>query len=80
MRNKRQVIKEHFALILQINKEDINCDSTPSTINNWDSLNHLNLIASFEDEFLIDIEPEEIAEMMIDYQTFEKIIMHKFEI
>ena len=79
MKNKRKIIKEHFALILQINKEDVDYNSTPGTINSWDSLNHLNLIASFEDEFLIDIEPEEIAEMMIDYQNFEKIILDKIE-
>lgn len=29
----------------------------------WDSLHHLNLIVELEDEFDVEFEPEEIAEM-----------------
>lgn len=35
----------------------------------WDSLHHLNLIVELEDEFDVEFEPEEIAEM----KSFEAV-------
>jgi acyl carrier protein len=70
-------IKELFAAVLEIQVEKIVDLSTPGTIENWDSLNHLNLIAAFEQEFSIDIEPEEIPEMMKNFKAFKLIILSK---
>lgn len=70
-------IKELFAAILEIQVENIEDLSTPDTIENWDSLNHLNLMVAFEQEFSIDIEPEEIPEMMKNFKSFKTIIMQK---
>lgn len=36
----------------------------------WDSMNHLNLVVELEIEFGIAFEPEEIAKM----QTFEEVV------
>lgn len=45
--------------------EDESVDTSCSQTNcvNWDSLHHLNLISDLEDEFDIEFEPEEIAQM-----------------
>lgn len=43
----------------QVNNENI----TPDHIESWDSLAHLNIIVSLEEEFQIEIDPEEIFEM-----------------
>lgn len=54
--------------IIEIMKRVFNtCDITASTdqlnCDQWDSLRHLYLIVELEDEFDIEFEPEEIAEM-----------------
>lgn len=36
----------------------------------WDSMNHLNLVVELEMEFGVAFEPEEIAKM----QTFEEVV------
>jgi acyl carrier protein len=43
--------------------------SSPATIENWDSLKHLNLVLGVEGEFGVQFSPEEIAQM----QTVENI-------
>jgi len=70
-------VKKLFATILQVDPHQINDSSSPDTLEAWDSINHLNLIAAFEDEFSIDIEPEEIPLMMQNYATFVSIILTK---
>ncbi len=51
---------------------ELNFDElTQSNIPNWDSVNHLNLIIEFENNFLIDIEPEEIVKMDDFYNIYE---------
>jgi len=70
-------IKEIFANILEISTNKINDDTQREDIENWDSLRHIILVAVFEEEFKISIEPEEIVEMYEDYYTFKNIIMRK---
>lgn len=43
--------------------------SSPATVENWDSLCHLNLVLGLEAEFGVQFSPEEIAKM----QTVESI-------
>ncbi|MCK4820461.1 acyl carrier protein [bacterium] len=44
--------------------EQLNDDSSPDTVENWDSLKHMNLILSLEEEFNIIFSDEEIVEML----------------
>lgn len=74
MENK---IKELFAAILNIPLNRISDNLSPDQVEEWDSLNHLNLISAYEEEFSIEIEPEEIIEMNKDYKTFRSIILKK---
>lgn len=39
-------------------------DSTPDTIESWDSLRHLNLVLALEQEFSIQFSPEEIEQLL----------------
>jgi acyl carrier protein len=70
-------IKELFATILNINEKDINGDTNPQKIENWDSMQHLILVSGFEEEFKINIEPEEAVEMYKDFNAFKTIVMQK---
>ncbi len=77
---KTQVImKEKLNLILkdilkvEIHSEDININNTPK----WDSLTHLNLVLALEEEFGIEITPEEIESLYSDYGTIVRFIETK---
>ncbi len=39
-------------------------DSSPDTIPNWDSVSHINLILSLEQEFGVSLSPEDAMEML----------------
>jgi acyl carrier protein len=38
-------------------------DSSPGTIETWDSMQHLNLVLAIEEKFGLQLSPEEIEEM-----------------
>lgn len=56
--------------------ENIQQDTSPDVVENWDSLGHMNLIVALEEEFEIEIEDEEIAEMM-NFALIVEIIKSK---
>ena len=43
--------------------EDISLNTSQENCENWNSLRQLNLVSELEDEFVVEFEPEEIAEM-----------------
>lgn len=47
----------------------LSTDTNQTNCEKWDSLHHLNLIVELEDEFDVEFEPEEIAEM----KSFEAV-------
>ena len=57
-------IKNIMASVFEISIDDINEHSSPDTIENWDSLRHMNLITVLEEEFNIRLNDEQITEMM----------------
>ena len=57
-------IKEVMSAVFEINLEDINDNTSPDTIDIWDSLRHMNLVAALEEEFSIEFNDDEIVEMM----------------
>ncbi|PCJ57054.1 MAG: hypothetical protein COA79_17135 [Planctomycetota bacterium] len=69
-------LKEILANIFNIQKSDINEDSSPETIVAWDSLKHMQLIIMIEEALSITITPEEIAEM-VDFKKIKEIILEK---
>ena len=70
-------IKELFATILQIKQEQISNTTSPKEVAEWDSLKHIIMVSGFEEEFGIDVDPEEAVDMYKDFQTFKEIIMRK---
>ncbi len=43
--------------------DKITADSSPETIETWDSMQHLNLVLAVEEKFSLQLSPEEIEEM-----------------
>ena len=49
--------------ILNAPQSELTIDSSMDTVDNWDSLAHIQLIAEIEDEFKISIPFEDVAEI-----------------
>jgi acyl carrier protein len=56
-------LKELIASILHIPTESVADQLTMSEVETWDSLQHMNLIASLEQEFGVEFTFEEIVSM-----------------
>ena len=50
--------------VLGVPIEKVNDDSSPDTIQSWDSLSHINLILALEAEFTISLSPDDVLEML----------------
>ena len=57
-------IKNILSAVFDIPVEDINHDSSPDNIENWDSIKHMNLVFALEEEFNILFSDNEILEML----------------
>jgi acyl carrier protein len=70
-------IRELFATLLQVSPGQVSDDTRPGTLARWDSLQHLILVSGFEEEFGLDLDPEEAVEMYEDFATFKRIVVQK---
>jgi acyl carrier protein len=69
-------IKKVMSDVFNIDIESINNSSSPDNIENWDSLNHMNLIVALEEEFEIEFDDEEIIDSM-NYVLIVNILSFK---
>lgn len=72
-------IQELFAALLQVPASAITNESHPGSLPAWDSMQHLMLVSGFEEEFGVEVEPEEAVEMYQDFATFSRIVRQKLE-
>ena len=57
-------IKKVMASVFGISESDIDENASPATIEQWDSLRHMNLVLALEDEFGVSFSDEDIVQMM----------------
>ena len=69
-------IKSIMSAVFEIPEEQIKDNSSPDTIESWDSLKHMNLIIALEEEFEVEFNDNEIFEMM-NYTLIKSIITGK---
>ena len=50
--------------IFSVPVEQLGPDSSPDNIENWDSIQHLNLVLALEQEFDVQFTPEEIEQLL----------------
>jgi acyl carrier protein len=62
-------INEIIIETLKVSEDQTELNLGMDDVANWDSLSHMNLIVSIEDEFGIEISGDDIAEMI----SFESI-------
>lgn len=57
-------LKKVFSNVFDIPVGNIDDNLSPDTVDEWDSLNHTNLVIALEQEFGVTFSPDEIIEMM----------------
>jgi acyl carrier protein len=62
--------------IFNVPLENVGAESSPDTIENWDSLQHLNLVLALEQHFGLEFVPEEI-EQMLSIELISMLIQEK---
>jgi acyl carrier protein len=72
-------IRELFATLLRVAPEGIEDQTTPASLERWDSVQHMILVSGFEEEFGVDLDPEEAVEMYKDFATFKRIVRQRVE-
>jgi acyl carrier protein len=72
-------VQRIFADIFGVPLESIRPDSSPETIETWDSLQHLNLVLALEQEFQVQFDPEEI-ETLISPERVSAIVGEKLSV
>ena len=61
-------------MILKVSVDEITDRTEPSSLERWDSMQHMILVSGFEEEFGLDLDPEEAIEMYKDFATFKRIV------
>ena len=70
-------IKSVMSAVFEISADQIKEDSSPDTIESWDSLKHMNLIVALEEEFLLRFNDEQTLEMLnysLIYMTIKEML------
>ena len=57
-------VRRIFSDVFQVPLDQVTPQSSPDTIETWDSLQHLNLVLALEQEFQIQFTPEEIEQLL----------------
>ena len=73
MENK---LKEIMSNIFEVDIIKIDENTSPKTISQWDSFNHLNLVVKIEEELNLNFNEDEIVKM-VDFNSIIKIIKNK---
>jgi acyl carrier protein len=63
--------------MLQVEADAIDDNTSPQQIERWDSMQHLILVSGFEEEFGVDVDPEEAIDMYKDFATFKRVVLQK---
>ena len=62
--NNEEKIKQIIASVFKVDASTINNETSPDTIESWDSLNHLNLVLALEDGFDVSFTEEQTVEIL----------------
>lgn len=78
MENEKKLLKS-FCTALSISKDVVNDKLEYNGIPEWDSIGHMSLISSIEEEFKISIETDDIIDFS-GYAKGKEILSQKYNI
>lgn len=66
MQTHKNVERLHqvVATVMNISPSEVDDESSPDTLANWDSLSHIDLVVSLESEFDVSLSAEDTMEML----------------
>jgi acyl carrier protein len=64
MQKQEQKLKEVLSRIFNVSLATITEDASPDTIENWDSLRHMNLVLALEEEFDVEFTDDQVVEIL----------------
>jgi acyl carrier protein len=62
--DNEQKLKQIIASVFKIDAASVNNDTSPDTVESWDSLNHLNLVLALEEGFDVSFTEEQTVEIL----------------
>ena len=66
-------LKNIMSNVFQVEINEISTDTSPTSLSQWDSMNHLNLVISIEEEFNLNLDDKQIVEM-VDFNSILELI------
>lgn len=78
MRDYTDLIKKIMSIVFDEDIVNISDDAEPLKIDQWDSINHLQLIVALEEEFEIKFSDDELTELL-NLPLINNIIQQKLE-
>jgi acyl carrier protein len=73
MQAYEKVLKQTLSDVLKVDVSTIDETASVDTIDNWDSLNHLNLVLALEQQFNISFTEEQTVEIL-NYQLIKAVL------
>lgn len=62
--NNEEKLKQIIASVFKVDASTINNETSPDTIESWDSLNHLNLVLALEEGFDVSFTEQQTVEIL----------------
>ena len=62
--NNEQKLKQIISSVFKVDISTINNETSPDSIESWDSLNHLNLVLALEEGFQVTFNEEKTVEIL----------------
>lgn len=59
-----QRVKKVMASVFGVDPDTIRPDASPDTVEQWDSLRHMNLVVALEEEFAVRFTDQQIDELL----------------
>lgn len=69
-------LKKILSKVLEVDEKEINDDSSPDTIENWDSFNGLMLVTELENEFKVNFTMDEVINIVNVGDIKKALIKH----
>jgi acyl carrier protein len=60
----KERVVEVVSQVMNVPVEQLDDDSSPDTVPNWDSLKHMNLILALEESFAVSFSDDEVIQML----------------
>lgn len=64
MQYPEEKLKQVLSRIFNVNLDMITVDASPDTIENWDSVRHMNLVLALEEEFDFEFTDDQVVEII----------------